>query len=188
MYLKTTKQKKLVCIPMPLWVRQFFKKHCTSRQQSMKQQPWTGFSLPHLSYILTREIKNVFGRLCAREYQDTDVLSLENWQPSCNKRLPFLYLYLNFARLKTASDSFLGLTFVWIPGIPLCWGNLDDKYGFPPALHYSEAGQGPSEGPIFQPSEKNVYFMNITKLLWKGLPPCLSPSLFCKAASSPFSS
>lgn len=152
---------------MPSWVQQFFKKPCISGQQNMKQQPWTESSMPHLNYILTEKIKNAFGRLCAREYQGTDVLCLPIFQSSCNKRLPFLYLCLNFARLKTASDSFLGLTFVWIPGIPLCWGNLDDKYGFPPALHYSEAGQGPSEGPIFQPSEENVYFMNITKLLQK---------------------
>lgn len=179
MYLKTTKQKKSVRIPMPLWVQEFFKKHCTSRQRSMKQQSWTGSSMPHLNYTLTEEIQDAFGRLCAREYQGTDVLSLNNLQSSCNKRPQFLYLCLNFARLKTTLDSFLGLTFVWIPGIQLCWGNLDDKYGFPPALHYSEAGRGPSGGLVFQPSEENIHFRNTTKLLQKGLtPPCLSFSLF----------
>lgn len=173
---------------MSLWGQQFFKKHCTSRQQRMKQQPWTGSSMPHLNYILTGEIKNASGRLCARAYQGTDVLSLPIFQSSCNKRLPLLYLCLHFFRPKTASDSFLGLTFVWIPGIQLCWGNLDDKYGFPPALHYSEAGQAPSGGPVFQPSEENVYFMNTTKFLQNGLTPCLLPSLSCKGASSLFSS
>lgn len=160
---------------MPLWVQLLFKN--TSGQQSMKQQSWTGSSLPHLNHSLTGEIKDAFGRLCAREHQGTDVLSLKNWQSSCNKRLPFLYLHISFARLKTASDSFLGLTFVWTPGTQLCWGNLDDKYGFPPALHYSEAGREPSGGLVFQPSEENVYFMNTTKLLQKRLSRLASPPL-----------
>lgn len=68
--------------------------------------------MPHLNYTLTEEIQDAFGRLCAREYQGTDVLSLKNLQSSCNIRPQFLYLCLNFARLKTTLDSFLGLTFV----------------------------------------------------------------------------
>jgi len=111
----------------------------------------------------------------------------KQWQSNCNKILQFLHLGLNFARVKTASDSFLGLTFVWTPGIQLCWGNLDDKYGFPPALHYSEAGQGPSEDLVFQPCEEKVYFINTTKLLQNQLTP-LTPLLFCNASSSFFSS